>query len=312
MAKVNSKRASNAKKDLFKTNSNKHKPIPAKIRLKGSIWLSRETLKLIYTNRFSFFKILVVYILIDVIFVLGFSIPGVNASTLKLTSNFKGSLGSLYKGINLFGFVLNSSSSNSSNPAAPAYAAFLFIVLGLVLFWSFRKIYLKQKFHLKEAYYNAMAPLIPYILVTIVVVIEFIPLSFALVLYNYVFIGGIAVGSLEKMVWALIIILLAILSFFLLSGSIFALPIVTKPGVNPVQALRKARQITKGLKLQISGRLIFGIISGLLGLSIIMILIAMSVPTIAGIALQLLSVLIVLYFFCYLFVLYMEIGDEQS
>jgi hypothetical protein len=209
------------------------------------------------------------------IFVRGLS-GGLNTAELK--ANLKvlfGSGNNLGNSIAVFSLLLGSSSA-SRGDIGGLYQTIIIIVVSLALIWALRQILAnpKQRVRTKEAFYNGMYPLIPFLLVLLVMSLQLIPVAIANMLYSFVVIGGFAASSIELALWYIMIFLLMLLTLYMLSSSIFALFIVTLPDVRPMQALRAARELVRYRRWSVMRKVI------LLPLILILLLAIVTLPSI--------------------------------
>ncbi|MEK7594494.1 MAG: hypothetical protein AAB436_02560 [Patescibacteria group bacterium] len=211
-----------------------------------SVWrLSKTTAQMLWDNKNLFIGITLIYGLLNI--VLAQSLSGVtDLTTLKdsLDQFFSGNFGALSTGLSVFA-VLVGSAGNSTSATAGAYQLFLGLIGSLAVIWALRQVAAGTKIRIRDTYYQGMYPLIPFILVLMVVGLQFIPLLIGSTLYSLVINNGIAVYGVEKLLWALFYGSLALLSFYMISSSLFALYIVTLPDMTPMKALRSARTLVR-------------------------------------------------------------------
>ena len=143
----------------------------------------------------------------------------------------------------LFTNLLASSSATASDVAG-IYQAIILIVATLSFIWLVRHIAAEKKvvFRMRDAFYKGLSPIVPFLAVSFVILLEFVPMSIGSFLLTTASSSGIVGGELFAVV--LIAILLAILSLYLVSGSLMALFIVTLPGTDPMKALRSSSALT--------------------------------------------------------------------
>ncbi len=299
MAKSKKKALPISKRDNYKNN------------YKNVFGLIKESSSLIYKGRKVFIKIIIIYAIVYLVLVLGFSAPG---SVNSISSSSKGGISNeitkVSSSFNSFGLLLNSSSTNSSNPSSSVYGLILFIVLSLVLIWTIKEISLNHKINAKEAYYKSMTPFIPFVVTLVIMAIQLVPLSIAFVLYNYAIVGGIAVGIIEHLIWAAIILVLALISFYFISSSIFALLLTSLENLTPMKALSKARRLVKRQRLLISLKLIFLFLFISIVISLIMILGILAIPSVAPWLLQILLLVAEVFAYSYIFSMYKELNKN--
>jgi hypothetical protein len=135
--------------------------------------------------------------------------------------------------------------------------ALLTIVSSLAFIWMIRKLHSKDKeVTVRQAFYMGMQPLVPFILVICIFVLELIPASIGLFVLSTAQTAGIIASQAELQSVSLVAGLLIVLSLYLLTGSIFALYIVTLPGTYPVVAVRSSLNLLRVHRWQVVWRLL--------------------------------------------------------
>ena len=223
-----------------------------------AVWqLSKTAALTLWKYRALFIGITIVYGLLNLILVRGFaSSTDVGSLKTQLSQIFNGNFGSLASSLTIF-VVLIGSAGNGSSSTAGAYQALLVIVASLAIIWALRQVLSNAKPRIRDAYYKGMYPLIPFILVLLVIGLQLLPLLIGSTLYSLVISNGIAVHLIEKLVWALLFIGLAMLSLYMISSSVFALYIVTLPDMTPIKALRSARQLVRLRRWTVLRKILF-------------------------------------------------------
>ena len=194
-------------------------------------------------NKKSFFFIIGIYAILYLMFVKSIS-GGLDLGTLKenMKQLLKGNFNKYATGFALFSYLLGTNTS-SDNQLAGVYQSMLILLASLVLIWSIRQMMEGVKVKAKIAYYKCMQPLVPLLLVMVVIGIQTLPIVIGMQIYGLVNDRGLAVGVIENLVVAAVLILLALLSMYMISSSIFGLYIVTLPDMTPLRALRSARAL---------------------------------------------------------------------
>jgi hypothetical protein len=197
------------------------------------------------------------YLLLTILLVKGLGIStGLDEVKDILQETFAGSGSELLTGLTLFGVLLGSAGSSSSDAGA-TYQSILLIVFSVVLIWVLRQTFAGKKVTVKDGFYRGVYPLIPFVLVLLVVGLQLIPLAAASSLYSIVIGGGLAVTMTETVLWFLLFLGLATLSLYLISSSLFALYIVTLPDMTPLAALRTARDLVRYRRWEIMRKVLF-------------------------------------------------------
>lgn len=214
-------------------------------KLSGSFKILRASIRVLLKNWKLFGGIVLIYIILDVVMVKSLS-TGSDIPELKQTFQdiFGGDKAGISTGVTLFGYLLGSAGS-SATELAGAYQSMLLVVFSLALIWSLRQVYAKTKVGIRDAFYKGLYPLVPFLLVLLVIALQMLPLFAGSYLYSAVITGGLAVTGLEKILWIVLIFLLALLSLYMICSSVFALYIATLPDMRPMQALRSARELVR-------------------------------------------------------------------
>ncbi len=203
-----------------------------------------------------FVGVSVVYTVLTLILVRGFGVSSSLPQTKELLQSlFHGTTAKITNGVTLFGILLGTNTTVGN--AASAYQSMLVVVTSLALIWGLRQTYAKVKIRTRDTFYKGLYPLVPFVLVIIVIGLQLIPLLISNMLYGFIFSNGLAVTLLEKVLWAVLLFLLALLSLYMVTSSVFALYIVTLPDVTPLQALRSARELVRYRRWTVMRKFLF-------------------------------------------------------
>jgi hypothetical protein len=236
-------KARQLKKSSYKSLrlSKRLKPITAK-KLSSAPRLFRNSLAVLKQHWRLFGSILVVYAVLNLVLVRSFS-AGTDIRELKdLLLSESGSGGEWGTGLVLFSYLIGSNGSVESESGG-LYQTMLIVIVGLALVWALRQVHAGAKPKMRQAFYQGMYPLVPFLLVTVVILIQLVPLIIGATVYSAITSNNIAVTAPEQLIWALIFFLLVLLSLYMICSSLFALYIVMLPDMTPMKALRSARQL---------------------------------------------------------------------
>ncbi len=222
-----------------------------------SAWkLFRGCIRHLWQHKKLFLSLVLVQAILTLVFVKSFSVSASLGDTKELLESvLSGTGGRFVAGVTLFGTLLGSNSVNSNVSAI--YQSVISVVMSLGLIWALRQTHVGTKLKTRDVFYKGMFPLVPFLLVLVVIALQMLPLVLANTLYGFTFGNALAVSVLEKILWALLIFLLTLLTIYMISSSIFALLIVTLPDVVPLQALRSARQLVLHRRWTVMRKLLF-------------------------------------------------------
>lgn len=224
---------------LFRLRRVKHP-----VRLPSAWKLLQQTLSIIWHNKRVFFGIAIVYGVLNMLLVRGLS-GGTDVGSLKQQiASSMGNVGQLATSFSVFVTLLGSSGNDSSSTAG-SYQFLLLVIVSLATIWATRQIMAGYKIRIRDAFYKGMYPLVPFVLVLVVVLLQTLPTIIGGLIYNIVIGFGIAVTPLEDLLWGLLSLALSFITVYMLCSSLFALYIATLPDMTPWRALKSARQVVR-------------------------------------------------------------------
>lgn len=269
--------------------------------------LYMRSLSLLWRNKWVFLGILLIYAVVN--FLLAQSITGgMNVNNLKATSNslFHGQFQAFSGGLTVFAVLLG---SEAGTYKSYSYGFILLLIVSLALIWTIRQLsnVSQTKVRIRDAFYQGMYPFIPFIIVLLVIALELVPLIIGGAIYTDSILNGVAVTIPEKAAFVFITVGLAAITAYWLTGSIFALYIVTLPGMTPIKALKTASQLVSKRRLQILLRLICLPLGLLIAYMIIMLPVIIWIAPISQFVLILLIFLSIAIVNSYLYSLYQDL-----
>jgi hypothetical protein len=127
----------------------------------------------------------------------------------------------------------------------------------LTTVWLLRNILAGNKVKLRDGLYNASAPILSTFLVTLVLILQLLPMALAFIGYAAANASGLLTGGVEAMLFWIAAGLLVVLSLYWVTSTLIALVIVTLPGIYPMKALRTAGDIAVGRRMRLLLRLLW-------------------------------------------------------
>jgi hypothetical protein len=147
--------------------------------------------------------------------------------------------------------------NDSITEVQQVYAAILAVLAWLVTVWLLRNLMAGRRVKVRDGLYNAGAPLVPTLLVTVILFVQLIPVGIAAIGYASASATGLLNGGVEAMLFWVAASLLVLLSLYLLTTTFFALVIVTLPGTYPMKAMRVAGDMVVGRRIRVLLRIIW-------------------------------------------------------
>lgn len=176
------------------------------------------------------------------------------SETLKSTSQqvFEGDLNSLGEAGLLFVTMASTTATTDFTETQQIFSVLVFLLTWLTTVWLLRNILAGHKVKLRDGLYNSGSPLFAMAIIVFYIAIQLIPVAIALVGYSAASTSGlIEAGGAAAMLFWIGAALLCILSLYWITSSIFAMIIVTVPGMYPFKAIRTASDMVLGRRIKI-------------------------------------------------------------
>lgn len=244
MSKKNQQRSKKEPKYKSFRLSQRIKP-PVQKKLSSVYSLFKSSNRQIWRYKRVFFGIVLVYIVLTVIFVKGFS-STVNVTDLRAELSETLGLDGIGANAVIVG-VAAGSGTTASTSEGNLYQTAIVVLISLAFIWAFRQTGSNPKNTpgIREVFYSSTGPLVAYMIVLFVIGLQLLPMIGGLTLLSIIQTTGIAVNALENTLWIMLALLLSLLSVYMVSSSVFATFIVTLPRMKPLAALRSARRLVK-------------------------------------------------------------------
>lgn len=246
--------------------------------------------------------LLVVYAILNIIFVRQFNFTDVRALQSSLGNLFNGSAQKLGTGFSAFTYLLGNDATSNGNGG---YQFVLLVVMSLAMIWILRQHAAGvKKIRVRDAFYGGMYPLVPFVLVLCLLILELAPMLAGVSLYAVVLANSITVNALELTVATVIFALLVLWSLYMICSSSFSLYVATLPEMRPVKALRTGRELVRFRRFVLIRKILFGCSALLVLLGIIVIPLAIVLPGIVSWIFFGLTLIMFPFFHSYMYTLY--------
>lgn len=225
------------------------------LELPGYIAFTHHVNKTIWSNRKLFFGLACIYLILFTVLVGLGSQETYNTltDTLKETSAsiVDGDLSQIGQASAVFLTIATVGISESPTEAQQIYAVLLGLLVWLATVWLLRNKMAGHKVKLRDGLYNGGAPILPLFVVCLVLIVQLIPILLAVIGYGAASASGLLDGGVEAMLFWMAASVLALLSIFWATSTLFGMIIVTLPGMYPMKALRNAGDLVLGRRVRI-------------------------------------------------------------
>lgn len=287
-----------------------------------------EVTRTLWRQRKIFFPLMIIYLVLYVILV-GL---GSQDTYTQLADSLKGSSDSLFSGswgaVSQSAVTLIALATSGLNPnptdAQQIFGVLLGLMVWLTTVWLLRNILAGHKVKLRDGLYNAGAPIIASIVVVLVMAVQLLPIAIAAIGYSAASASGLLTSGVEAMLFWAAAGLLALLSLYWITSTLFALVIVTLPGMYPFRAIRVAGDIMIGRRVKILLRWLWMLLCIVILWVVIMIpliLLAMWLTSlwpqlswlpIVPVGLLVVSTYSIFWISTYVYLLYRKVVDNES
>lgn len=245
------------------------------LKLPGYFSFTNYVRKTLWTNRKTFILLSLVYAIVTAVMVGIVSQTSYSTltDTLRTTSGdlFVGSWGEISKASLLLLTAMTGGMSQNLTDVQQIYAGIIMLLTWLTSVWLLRNILAGRKVKVRDGLYNSGSPMLSTFLVALLFVVQLLPLALALIAYSAAATSGLLLGGVEAMLFWIAAGLLCLLSLYWITGTIFAMIIITLPGMYPYQAIKAAGDLVVGRRLRILLRFLWMVFIAILAWVIIMI-----------------------------------------
>jgi hypothetical protein len=289
---------------------------------------SREVASILWNHRLTFFLMMVLYSVITALFV-GIASQDTFTTlsqTLRSTGSsvFTGNFGGLGQASLLFLSAVTGSSAASQSQTQQIYGVIVGLLTWLSTVWLLRNILAGRKAKLRDAVYGSGGPLLSTFIVLLVLLVQLLPIAIAAIGYEAASTTGLLKSGVEAMLFWFAAGFLALLSIYWLASTLFALVVVTLPGMYPFRALKISGDLVVGRRVRIFLRIVWMVIGLILLWAVISIPLILldtwvkgiftnleNIPTIPFLLLVLGSFSIV-WVSTYIYMLYRKVVDDDA
>jgi len=162
-----------------------------------------------------------------------------------------GALGTVQKAGVLFISAVSAGASTEITEAQQIFSVLIFLLVWLTTVWLLRNLLAGHKVRLRDGLYNSGSPIFATVIVVLIIAVQLIPAAIAVIGYEAALSSGLLESGAAAMLFWIGAALLVILSTFWITSSLFAMIIVTLPGMYPYQAIKSAGDIVTGRRIKI-------------------------------------------------------------
>lgn len=138
------------------------------------------------------------------------------------------------------------------------YLSIAAILVWLTTVWLLRSLMAGGRPKLRDGLYSAGSPLVSMAIITVIAVIQLIPIALTALVYAGLSAAGILQEGAGMMIFWVFAALVITLVLYWMTSTFLAMVIITLPGMYPMRALKAAGDLVVGRRLRILYRLLWG------------------------------------------------------
>lgn len=284
--------------------------------------------RILWKNKKTFFALVAFYCVLVFLFA-GIASQSTFTSLTEILNStggdiLSGAWGKIGGASLLMASAMTGGMSSGLTDVQQIYVGLITLVTWLTTVWLLRNISAGRKVKMRDGVYNSGAPIIPTFLVALIILIQLLPLALAIIGIGAASISGLLSNGVEAMLFWIAAGLLASVTLYFIIGTLFALVIVTLPGMYPMQAIKASGDMVIGRRVRILFRLIWMALIELVVWSLIMIPLILldnwlseiwpivgQIP-IVPVVLLVLTALTTIWTSSYIYLLYRKVVDDEA
>ena len=210
-----------------------------------------DSFKAIWHDKKLFGGLMLVYILATSLFVGGIAqadFVDFKEATLQVLGGSLTSVGTL---LSLVSSTMSGAFSGGLTELQQFLAMLIAALFWLSIIWALRMRSAEQTIKVRDALYNSGAPIMAYVVVGFIIVLQLTPGAIGVAVLTMAQGGGYLQNGIEFMMFAAAAFLLCCLSIYWLAASVTALVVVTLPQMYPWRALQIASELAIGRRVRL-------------------------------------------------------------
>lgn len=273
-------------------------PIPGSFKLTGQVvGIFKKHWKILG-------GIVLIYLILNIVFASGIGSLSSSVSSIKADLNSSSNQAHpVISGASGF-LTLVSSAGASGSSTGSALQMVLVVIESLVIIWALRQLLAGNRIGIKQSYYNAMTPLVPFLIVGFFIILQLLPAVIGAAAFSTVATSLGSASGLWTVAFGVLFAALAMWSVYMLSASIFAIYIVTLPGMFPRASIKSAANLVRYRRWIILRRVLFLPVLLLVVMGVIIIPLILYATFLVVPVFYALGMLVILFIHAYLYNLY--------
>jgi hypothetical protein len=146
----------------------------------------------------------------------------------------------------------------STDATISAYSSIATLLMNLALIWAIIRVKATQPTKLKQAYFEGTAVFVQFVIVAVILALQFIPAAIGLLIYTLGTSGTtVTVSAVEQALFIALAVVLALPTLYWLTRYVFSPYLLVAESLSPREALRESKALSRGNFWYILKHLVF-------------------------------------------------------
>lgn len=245
---------------------------PSRPKVEGLFVFPWYVMRTLLSHKWLYFRLLLTFVAIAII-----AVGSVEVSNIGTIDSITGSdlvtsiMSPVSRAIATVSSTLTGALNNNLTDAQWLLLGAIAILAILSTVWLLRQQLAGRRVNMRDGLYGSAGPIAAEFVLVFIGMLQMLPFALLLLAYYTVTASEILTGGIETAMFTLALVLVAVLTLYFMTTTLFALFIATIPGTYPLKAYRAARQIVAGQRLRLLIRLLWMAITIVVAWFIIMV-----------------------------------------
>lgn len=223
------------------------------LKISGYWALTTEVIKLLWQHKKTFLALMILFVVLTLVFSNAMSQDTYQQLQNIMATAEDNGFSNVVTTLGLFSGVAMSYLTGTAT--ADTQQQFIGALLGLFAWlttiWLVRAISAGQKPKMRDGLYSSGSPVIALLILLFVMIIQAVPAAVALIVYGALDASGLLQQTAILMLAGGAAVLIATMSLYWMTSTLFAMVVVTLPGMYPFRALQLSGDIVTGRRIRI-------------------------------------------------------------
>lgn len=229
--------------------------------IEGYIAFPWYVLRVLWNRKWAYIRLVVLFVVLVIVAIGAMQTANIGTANSLLDSvNKEGGgniIGPVMRAASTVMSGLNGALNGNLSDVQYIYLSALLILGLLTVVWMLRQQLAGNKVNVRDGLYNAATPIAAQYALVGIALLQLVPFALVSLVYMSALSVGLLDGGIESAMFSIALFLVAVITLYFMTTTLFAMFIATIPGTYPLKAYRAARQLVTGQRLRLLMRLLW-------------------------------------------------------